>query len=232
MQTITHNHQEIPITGNSIDDAINSPIFSSWIGSLDTSFTINSILIESVDKLNHNDQVFLIKLKVDLVLPSGVPFIPIIILRHRAVAGLCVLTCEDKKYIIVVNQLRIPVGKNTYELPAGMIDDTKNPAEVILREFEEEVQLETILGITADMIKPLGNGGYDSSPGFTNEDVCLFYLEKTITVEQFNELQDRNTGLVEEGESIAVKIIPYDDVIKYCNDTKTLAALYLYEHRI
>ena len=80
------------------------------------------------------------------------------------------------------------------------------------------------------MIKPLGKSAYNSSPGFTNENVYLFYLDAEITKDQFQALQDRNTGLVEEGESITVKIIPYDDLTDYCNDVKTLSALYLYEH--
>ena len=230
MQTIIHNNREVSIKGDSIDDAVNSSIFSSWFKSIDNSFTLNSILIESVDKLHHNNDVFLIKLKVDLILPSGVPFIPTIILRHSAVAALCVLTCEDKKYIVLVNQPRVPVGKSVYELPAGMIDDSKDPSQVILRELEEEAQLETLIGITADMVKPLGAQAYNSSPGFTNENVYLFYLDAEITKDQFQLLQDRNTGLVDEGESITVKIIPYDDLTKYCNDVKTLSALYLYEH--
>lgn len=230
MQTITHNNRIIPVTGNSIQDALNSDIFLSWFKSIDTLFTLNNIIIESVDKLHHNNDVFLIKLKVDLILPSGVPFIPTIILRHSAVAGLCVLTCEDKKYIVLVNQPRVPVGKTVYELPAGMVDDKTNPESVILRELEEEAQLQTLLGITADMIKPLGTQAYNSSPGFTNENVYLFYLDAEITKDQFQLLQDRNTGLVEEGESITVKIIPYDDLTIYCNDVKTLSALYLYEH--
>lgn len=230
MQTITHNNRIIPVTGISIQDALNSDIFLSWFNSIDTSFTLNNIIIESVDTLHHNNDVFLIKLKVDLILPSGVPFIPTIILRHSAVAGLCVLTCENKKYIVLVNQPRVPVGKVVYELPAGMVDDGKNPAQVILRELEEEAQLQTLLGITADMIKPLGKSAYNSSPGFTNENVYLFYLDAEITKDQFQALQDRNTGLVEEGESITVKIIPYDDLTAYCNDVKTLSALYLYEH--
>ena len=230
MQTITHNDRVIPVTGTFLQDALNSDIFLSWFNSIDPSFTLNSIIIESVDTLCHNNEIFMIKLKADLILPSGVPFIPTVILRHSAVAALCVLTCEDKKYIVLVNQPRVPVGKTVYELPAGMIDDRKNPSEVILRELEEEAQLATLLGITADMIKPLGKGAYNSSPGFTNENVYLFYLDAEITKDQFQLLQDRNTGLVDEGESITVKIIPYDDLTKYCNDVKTLSALYLYEH--
>lgn len=230
MQTITHNNKEIPVIGNDVVDAIDSTIFLSWFNSIDNTFTLNRIIIESIDRLHHNNEIFMIKLKADLILPSGVPFIPTIILRHSAVAGLCVLTCENKKYIVLVNQPRIPVGKTVFELPAGMVDDKKNPSEVILRELEEEAQLQTLIGITADMIKPLGKGAYNSSPGFTNENVYLFYLDAEITKEQFQLLQDRNTGLVEEGESITVKIIPYDDLAIFCNDVKTLSALYLYEH--
>lgn len=229
MQTIIHNNRTIPVTGISIHDAINSVIFSTWINSIDSSFTINNICIESVDTLHHNNDVFLIKLKIDTILPSGVPFVPTVILRHSAVAGLCVLICEHKKYVVLVNQPRVPVGTSVYELPAGMIDDGKNPEQVILRELEEEAQLETLLGITADMIKPLGTQAYNSSPGFTNENVYLFYLDAVITKEQFQLLQNRSTGLVDEGESITVKIIPYDNVVQYCNDVKTLSALYLYE---
>ena len=42
-------------------------------------------------------------------------------------------------------------------------------------------------------------------------------------------MEGKLMGCLEEGESIILKIIEFDNLWKMCNDMKTLSALFLYE---
>jgi len=44
----------------------------------------------------------------------------------------------DKKNIVLVKQFRYPIGKITYEIPAGKLDAGETPLRCIEREIEEE----------------------------------------------------------------------------------------------
>ena len=44
----------------------------------------------------------------------------------------------DKKNIVLVRQFRYPIGKITYEIPAGKLDAGETPLRCIEREIEEE----------------------------------------------------------------------------------------------
>jgi hypothetical protein len=48
---------------------------------------------------------------------------------------------------------------------------------------------------------------------------------------QLEELQNKCTGALEEGENIKLKVVPFDRLAEHSPDMKTLSALYLYEQR-
>ena len=76
----------------------------------------------------------------------------------------------DAGEILLVEQMRVPIGKRCLELPAGLIgDDDGGEGDTVelaaLRELEEET------GYRATAIVPLGE--YYSSPGMVSEGFSL-----------------------------------------------------------
>ncbi len=236
METIDFKGKLVTVTGSDVQVAIASKIFISWLNSIDPAvFFPREIEIQSVDVSFHNkERVAFIKMKVTPCSTSTVtyPHPRVVFLRGDAVVALPILIVEGKRFVVLVNQLRIPVGKVINEFLAGTLEDVSDPRVVILREIEEEAKLVSITGFTSDDIIPLnGKRKTFSSPGTMDEGTYAFYMEKEISQEIFDQLQGLSAGLEEEDEDIKVTIVPYDDVVKYCTDTKTLATLYLYEHR-
>ena len=62
-------------------------------------------------------------------------------------------------------QPRPAIGQNTWEIPAGLIDEGESPLEAAKRELAEEVQLTGDLELITQVY---------SSPGFTNEKIYIF----------------------------------------------------------
>jgi 8-oxo-dGTP pyrophosphatase MutT (NUDIX family) len=235
-ETITWNDKTIMVTGSDVQLAISSRVLISWIASInDNVFFPKEIEIQSVDVSFHDKKrVAFIKMKVTPC-PTDEkekPHPRVVFLRGHAVVVLPVLTLDGKKFAVLVNQLRIPVGKEINEFLAGTLEDSTDPRAVVLREIEEEAKLVSIVGFTLEDIKPLfGGKRMFSSPGIMDEGTYSFYMEKTISQEVFDRLHGIEAGLEEEDEKIKVKLVPYEEVTLHCTDTKTLATLYLYEHR-
>ncbi len=85
-------------------------------------------------------------------------------LGHPGAAA--VLPFLDKNNIILVKQFRYPIGKVTYEIPAGKIDTGETPLECIKRELEEET------GYKAKKIEKLMS--FYPTTAFSNEMLHIF----------------------------------------------------------
>lgn len=64
--------------------------------------------------------------------------------------------------------------------------------------------------------------GITLSPGGCDESIRLMYLEKKATKNEVEELQGRLTGLREEGEYIALRLVPLDTAWRTSGDAKAL----------
>ncbi len=87
--------------------------------------------------------------------------------RARGIKAAVILAVEDG-HVLLVEQFRVPLGKNCIELPAGLIGDEnvgEDPLEAAGRELEEET------GYRAAHLKSLGE--YYSSPGMISESFTL-----------------------------------------------------------
>jgi ADP-ribose pyrophosphatase len=87
--------------------------------------------------------------------------------RSRDIRAVVILAEHDGK-VVLVEQDRIPIGRRCLELPAGLIGDEDENADVedtAVRELEEET------GFTAERIERLGE--YYSSPGMVSESFNL-----------------------------------------------------------
>ena len=87
--------------------------------------------------------------------------------RSRGIKAAVILAVEDG-HVILVEQYRVPLGRNCVELPAGLIGDEtegEDPLEAAGRELEEET------GYRATKLESLGD--YYSSPGMVSESFTL-----------------------------------------------------------
>ncbi len=83
-----------------------------------------------------------------------------------------VIVAIDDGHVILVEQFRVPLGRNCVELPAGLVGDETAGESVAVaagRELEEET------GYRADAIEDLGV--FHSSPGMTSE--CFTLVRAT-----------------------------------------------------
>jgi ADP-ribose pyrophosphatase len=115
--------------------------------------------------------------------------------RARGIKAAVILAVEDG-HVLLVEQYRVPLGKNCIELPAGLIgDDTEgeDPLEAAGRELEEET------GYSAARLESLGE--YYSSPGMVSE---------SFTLVRAHDLTKVSEGGGVEGEDIVVHRVAVD----------------------
>ena len=112
--------------------------------------------------------------------------------------GAAVILALDEGKVILVEQYRVPLGRNCLELPAGLIgDETEGEAveRAAIRELEEEA------GYRAEHMQDLGF--YFSSPGMVSEGFTLLRAEG---------LTRTGDGGGVEGENIVVHRVPISEV--------------------
>lgn len=117
--------------------------------------------------------------------------------RTRGIHAAVILAI-DAGDVILVEQYRVPLGRNCLELPAGLIgDETEGEAAetAAIRELEEET------GYRAARMTELGQ--FYSSPGMASEGFTLLRAEG---------LEKTGPGGGVEGEDITVHRVPLVDV--------------------
>jgi ADP-ribose pyrophosphatase len=117
--------------------------------------------------------------------------------RTRGIRAAVILAIDDGAAVLI-EQYRVPLGRNCIELPAGLIgDETEGePAETAaIRELEEET------GYRAAAMTELGC--FHSSPGMATEGFTLLRAEGLIRVGE---------GGGVEGEEIVVHRVPLAEV--------------------
>lgn len=117
--------------------------------------------------------------------------------RTRGVTA-AVILAVDEGHVLLVEQYRVPLGRNCLELPAGLVgDETEGEAAeaAAIRELEEET------GYRAAHMVDLGK--FHSSPGMVSEGFTLLRAEG---------LTKTGEGGGVEGENIIVHRVPVEDV--------------------
>ncbi|MDO4912154.1 MAG: NUDIX hydrolase [Lactobacillus sp.] len=142
------------------------------------------------------------------------------VVLHRPFSA--VIAINDKQQMLLVEQWREPIKQISFEIPAGMIDETDaSPLDAMKRELNEEG------GYRADFWEELAQ--YYISPGFTNEYCHLFYcdtltkLEEKKSLDEDEFLETHWFNLEELKQMIAEGKI---------NDGKTLYAITLWENML
>ncbi len=119
--------------------------------------------------------------------------------RARRIRAALIVAIEDGD-VLLVEQYRVPMGRRSLELPAGLIGDDDDAAHeeaeaAALRELEEET------GYRAGRIEPCG--WFYSSPGMLSESFMLF---------RASELTQVGEGGGTESEDITVHRVALDAV--------------------
>jgi len=84
--------------------------------------------------------------------------------------AVCVVPFKDPKTVVLVRQYRHPVGKTTFEIPAGKLDPGEGPIRCARRELREET------GYRAGRIERIL--GFWPAPAFSNEKMYIYRAEQ------------------------------------------------------
>jgi len=212
-----------------LDKAVASTAFQDWLASVGERYVVKSVKFQSVDMFGPQ-KVGFIKFVAEVSDTNG-KFIPgIVFMRGGAVGMLPVLNCNGKKYTILTVQPRVATGRFEFvEIPAGMLDGSGNFGGVAAKELKEELDVTISEADLIDLSAFAGySGGAFVSPGGTDETLRLFAYEKDVTEEELASYEGTCTGLIEEGESIVLKIVELDTLWQV-DDMKTVVAYTLYQ---
>jgi ADP-ribose diphosphatase len=88
------------------------------------------------------------------------------IVRHRP--SVVLIPVEDDGRIVLVRQYRAPIGRMTWEFPAGSLDEDESADAAARRECEEEI------GRVPERLERLG--AWYPAPGFCDEELIFFRL--------------------------------------------------------
>jgi ADP-ribose pyrophosphatase len=121
--------------------------------------------------------------------------------------------------ILLVKQYRYPVGKVTYELPAGKLSPGENPAPCVHRELEEET------GYKAKRIRKVLS--YWPTPAFANEIIHIYVAQKLF----------RGRFNPDEDEMIEPQVMSLHRALRMIRsgaiqDSKTIIGLFAYKLHI
>ena len=126
--------------------------------------------------------------------------------RTNNIGAVVVLAEHDGK-VILVEQPRVPLGKRSLELPAGLVGDQDPDATVeasALKELEEET------GFTAERVERLGE--FYASPGMVSEG---FTLVRVTGLRKIGE------GGGDENEDIRVHLVPRSEIPAFVEQKRT-----------
>lgn len=145
--------------------------------------------------------------------PQGMHSKPIVV--HPG--AVCILAWYDEASIVLIRNVRVAVGQELIELPAGTLEPGEDPRSTAHRELREET------GFRARSLAKLHE--FWMSPGILNERMH-FYVATDLT---------RCEQSLDAGEQIRPLIVPWNQALRMVDngeiqDAKTLVGLLLYEH--
>jgi hypothetical protein len=115
---------------------------------------------------------------------------------------------KDKQYVLLCEQMRVPVGERIKEICAGMTDAEGNIASVALKEVQEETGF--IINHVDELI-PLQK--IIPSPGACDEEIELYAWITAIPLREFEEKKKRIYGNKSENEEIKLSFMELNDYI-------------------
>ena len=191
-----------------MDTLIISPKFINWLSNFDPSqITIRSVTITDIDWFSFRPDPLKLGFvkcsseaydyKTGKKILSNISFI-----RGKSIAVLIIVNVSNKKYVLLCEQHRLPVGKKLKEICAGMTDSEGNIISVVLKEVKEET------GFYIKNVSELVSlGNIYPSPGGCDEEICLYYWTTTINHDEFIKKQKLMYGYALENEEIRLSFV-------------------------
>ena len=204
-----------------MDALIAAPKFLNWLNKFEpTQITLRSVTITDLDWFSAPNTPYnplrlgFVKcsseaydFKTGKKIMSNISFI-----RGNSVAILILVKVfakdkkNDKDYVLLCEQHRLPIGRKALEIAAGMMDADGNIISVVLKEVKEE----TGFNITHE--NDLYNlGPYFASPGGSDEAINLFAWNTAISEAEFQKKQEKMYGLAEENEEIKLSFVELEE---------------------
>ena len=230
-----------------MDALIAAPKFLNWLNKFEpTQITLRSVTITDLDWFSAPNTPYnplrlgFVKcsseaydFKTGKKIVSSISFI-----RGNSVAILILVKVLDKKdkkndkeYVLLCEQHRLPIGRKAMEIAAGMMDAEGNILSVVLKEVKEETGFDIK---HANELQSLGS--YFASPGGSDEAINLFAWTTAISEAEFKEMQNKIYGLAEENEEIKLSFVELQEfktkTVYKIGDAKAEIALsrYLAKH--
>jgi len=201
--------------------------FTAWFDGMNPELYVESVTVTDVHWFGSRIGFMTIK-SVTRLMGTGPPLPGIVFLRGGSVAMLVVLRCEGRKYVLLVKQPRVAVGRSALvELPAGMLDGDGNFAGVAAKEMREEAHIDFKHSELVCMSE--SNKQYPS-PGGCDEFIEYFYASAAVTPAFLRSLDGRATGV--EDERIRLSYVPYEDLWCATGDAKAAVACHLFENLV
>jgi 8-oxo-dGTP pyrophosphatase MutT (NUDIX family) len=227
-------NQIVSVIGESVREARRSRLFKDWLRSLDPSFIIRAIVIQSADIIRRDGRkhVLFLKIKADISDRRGRPLPGIVFLRGKSVAILPVVRTKSGDYAVLVHGGSAAIGSfSQLQLPAGMADGAVDLHEVARRELMEETGLDPAQGELVDLgecyFGMAGQGMYPS-PGACDEMIHYFLFRQEMDDEMLEGFGGKETGLAEEQEHLNVKVVPLCEICRQSRDMKVHTAYFIY----
>lgn len=124
--------------------------------------------------------------------------------RARGIRAAVILAIDEHQHVVLVEQYRVPLGKRSIELPAGLIGDgegteDEEATDAAIRELEEET------GYHAAAMDVIGE--FYSSPGMVSESFTLLRARGLTKVGEGGGTESENitvhrVPLVEIGQAV------------------------------
>jgi len=212
-----------------MDKIIHAQKFINFMNSLDHT----KIIVKKIEILNATwfcaphaiapEKLGFLYLNVVSTDTEGTPLPGIVFLRGSAVAVLIIVKVNGEKYVLLTKQIRVPIGKEFLEIPAGMLDGSGNFAGKMADEIREETSLVVNINELIQLGEPIC-----PSPGGCDESIQLYAYETEITLEKMQELINKIHGNINENEKINLVFMPlhqFDNELKNnFNDVKAISA--------
>lgn len=127
----------------------------------------------------------------------------------------CVI--DGNVFALLIKQLRLPIGKFIWEIPAGMIDESDNIHGKMMDEIREETGIEP----ESDKLHYMGKGF--TSCDLLDEEISFYEME----IDRPTSLNVNTCGTDEEFIS-DIQLFSIDE--HFCEDVKFLAAISLFKN--
>jgi ADP-sugar diphosphatase len=217
-----------------IRDASNSNSkVAKWLDTCEQNhINIKNINVEAVTMFGPN--IGFIYIIADAYNSNGNKLPGTVFIRGGAVCCLLIIRNSDtnEHFMVVVEEIKVPVGASIIQTPAGMRDNSNNIKGKIIDEIKEEtgITISNQMVHYNDIDKVHANtlihfDGFYPSQGGCDEYIDVFAYLTEMTSEQLAEVNGRLLGNADEDEMIKVHVQPLKwSTIDESKDSKLMIA--------